>query len=538
MGRGGGRDFGTSERAVGIHADIRDTAEAADEAMVELRQLGREFKSEQDLEQYIEDGQAAHRFDGGELRAGGRDAAVFYTEDGTHVRSAEGGAVLVGRDDGRHVGGRGADLSLDADTAHMGPGDDVVLLDNETGRLADGGSGKDTLIGGGASETLIGGTGKDHIRAGAGADVLYGGTKDDAGRSVDDNTPDRLAPGAGVDTVLAGNGDIVEAAVDGGSRADTLHLGELHLRGPVNAKGQPTGLDTEGRGTGAAGESYALDRATCELSITHEHRSVTVEGYTQGDFQLEPAAQKEAALSFPAPPSHEVLSTPAFDWATPDHLGGLTGPDGSVPGVHMPGPARDGLGGVLDRARAAFAPDPPGMDIRELSAALSEASAEVRALDRAEHGDVRTSPEGWRMGHPETQARVEELQRGWADGSLRDMRIEVDTTRGDGSPMDARERADALLDAADRGAAALGAQTGHTPRALPGLQADYARDHPVPGSEEALLARGDAGAVEREAGREEAREASIEASRDALLARSLADIDRAANIEAEAGAGL
>ena len=533
------RDFGTTERAVGLHDDIRDTAAGADEAVVELRQLGREFESEQDLEQYIEDGLSAHRFDGGELRAGGPDAAVHHTGDGTHVPSAAGGAVLVGRDDGYHVGGRGDDLSLDAGTAHLGPGDDVVLLDNETGRHADGGVGRDTLVGGRGNEVLVGGAGADHLRAGAGDDTLYGGTVDDAGRGVDDHAPDRLAPGAGVDTVHAGHGDVVEAASEGGSRADTLHLGGLELRGPVDARGRPAGLDGEGRGTGAAGELYRLDRDTGELRVEHEGRSVSVQGFREGDFGIGAPAREKASLSTSgvatsnaaAPDTREILQGDAYGWARIDHSASLVGEGGAVAGVHLPDrlEARAGLGGVMDRVAGVFRADPPGLSLPELFERASEVGREVAARDTAELGGTYRSPEGWRLAHPETHARADAVRDAYANGLLRGTRVEVELDAPNGTPLPARAQAAAISDALDRVAAAQ-AQAFHDaepynplrggpdfPRALRSERFDFERARPVPGSEAALRAQGDPHALEREAAQETARE-TAQAAREAAQA--------------------
>ena len=156
------------------------------------------------------------------------------------------------------------------------------------------------------------------------------------------------------------------------------------------------------------------------------------------------------APSSPAPFAHDVLQGADYAWAKPGHLPSLVGRggavEGAVEGVHMPAPARGGIGGMLDRARGALAPEAPGLDIPELSRKLAEASAEVRALDHAANGATRTSPEGWRLGHPETQARWESLQRGYSNGALRDMRIEVDAGAGNGADtgLDAHGRAVSL----------------------------------------------------------------------------------------------
>jgi Ca2+-binding RTX toxin-like protein len=83
-------------------------------------------------------------------------------------------------------------------------GDDTISV-GEVGGLsviASGGSGNDTLIGGGSSETFFGGSGNDTITPGGGVDVVFGEEGDDR-INLRDNTADVAFGGPGNDTAVA-----------------------------------------------------------------------------------------------------------------------------------------------------------------------------------------------------------------------------------------------------------------------------------------------------------------------------------------------
>ena len=70
-----------------------------------------------------------------------------------------------------------------------------------------GGSGNDTLTGGGSSETFLGGSGNDTINPGGGIDVVSGDDGDDQ-VNIRDRTADLARGGAGNDSVVADDGQL------------------------------------------------------------------------------------------------------------------------------------------------------------------------------------------------------------------------------------------------------------------------------------------------------------------------------------------
>lgn len=221
-----------------IAGPVDDTVEAAGVAQVQLRDREMNFTSRETLDDYNEHKLYNHSFDTGPLDA----------------TDAESGAILIGRDGGTHRGSKHDDISLDASVAQMGDGNDIVILDNETGRLADGGAGDDILIGGTAEETFIGGEGRDEIHA-------------------DD-------------------GDIVEATA-GHDRADTIRFEGLELSGP-------DGVDhPDGVLRGSHGETYSQGADGADIVVEHEGRMLTIEGASDGDFgfDLSGLLEREASLS-------------------------------------------------------------------------------------------------------------------------------------------------------------------------------------------------------------------------------------------------
>ncbi|MDJ0798980.1 MAG: hypothetical protein QNJ51_19535 [Calothrix sp. MO_167.B12] len=79
--------------------------------------------------------------------------------------------------------------------------------------LIDGGNGKDTLVGGAASDILLGGNGKDLLRGGNAGDTLLGGAGSDILRG--NNGKDFLRGGEGNDTINGGNGADIFVLAEG-----------------------------------------------------------------------------------------------------------------------------------------------------------------------------------------------------------------------------------------------------------------------------------------------------------------------------------
>jgi Ca2+-binding RTX toxin-like protein len=91
-------------------------------------------------------------------------------------------------------------------------GDDCFVNETDIPSDADGGSGNDTLQGGGGRDTLNGGQGDDSLHGGGGADDLNGGEGDDT-----------LKGGAGKDQLNGGQGSDL---VDGEGGADVITGGK------------------------------------------------------------------------------------------------------------------------------------------------------------------------------------------------------------------------------------------------------------------------------------------------------------------------
>jgi Ca2+-binding RTX toxin-like protein len=109
-------------------------------------------------------------------------------------------------------------FSLDIGTSESlhanGLGGDDTITVGDVGSFAvtaSGGSGNDTLTGGGASETFLGGSGDDTLNPGGGIDVVFGDDGDDS-VNVRDRTADVALGGAGTDSAVSdpGNLDILD----------------------------------------------------------------------------------------------------------------------------------------------------------------------------------------------------------------------------------------------------------------------------------------------------------------------------------------
>jgi Ca2+-binding RTX toxin-like protein len=114
-------------------------------------------------------------------------------------------------------------------------GDDVIAV-GDVGSLsvtAAGGSGDDTLTGGGSSETFLGGSGNDTINPGGGKDVVFGDEGDDR-VNVRDNTADVAHGGDGNDSVIADPADL--DTLDGFEAVDRTPVADTSTR-PVKIRG-------------------------------------------------------------------------------------------------------------------------------------------------------------------------------------------------------------------------------------------------------------------------------------------------------------
>src|SRR5829696_2830766 len=160
----------------------------------------------------------------------GDDTLVWNNGDGTDVADGDlgrddievNGAPATGdafsvQPDGRRIRFDRTNLvpfSIDigaSETLHVNGlgGDDSVIV-GEVGAFsvtAGGGSGNDTLTGGGSPETLLGGSGNDTITAGGGLDVVSGDEGDDR-INVRDRTADVARGGDGNDSVVADAGQL------------------------------------------------------------------------------------------------------------------------------------------------------------------------------------------------------------------------------------------------------------------------------------------------------------------------------------------
>lgn len=118
-----------------------------------------------------------------------------------------------------------ADLSFDRATfdridVNAGGGDDLVTIDDANGTFTDterttvnGGSGDDTLLGGGGAETFIGGPGDDAIDGNRGADVAFMGPGEDTFTWDPGDGSDVVEGQSGMDT-LDFNGSAADESFD------------------------------------------------------------------------------------------------------------------------------------------------------------------------------------------------------------------------------------------------------------------------------------------------------------------------------------
>ncbi|MCH2131991.1 MAG: hypothetical protein MK179_22855 [Pirellulaceae bacterium] len=116
-------------------------------------------------------------------------------------------------------------------TVDVGTGDDYINLNglfnglyrlkNSAARVAYGGTGNDTIVGGPGHDTIYGQDGDDFLWGGAGMDMIFGGEgRDDLYGGVG---ADMLYGGPGIDELFGESGNDV---LDGGSGADMMMGGD------------------------------------------------------------------------------------------------------------------------------------------------------------------------------------------------------------------------------------------------------------------------------------------------------------------------
>src|SRR5262249_20285582 len=98
-----------------------------------------------------------------------------------------------------------------------GAGNDSFTNNTAIRSVADGGTGKGTLVGGSGNDTLIGGAGDDMLLGRGGNDLLEGGTGKDVLRGA--RGADTLSGGLGDDTLDGGQGND-DLSGDGGSDSE------------------------------------------------------------------------------------------------------------------------------------------------------------------------------------------------------------------------------------------------------------------------------------------------------------------------------
>jgi hypothetical protein len=99
-----------------------------------------------------------------------------------------------------------------------GAGNDSFTNNTAIRSVADGGPGKDTLVGGTGNDTLMGGAGDDTLLGRGGNDLLEGGTGKDVLRGA--RGADTLSGGLGDDTLDGGQGND-DVSGDGGSDSES-----------------------------------------------------------------------------------------------------------------------------------------------------------------------------------------------------------------------------------------------------------------------------------------------------------------------------
>jgi Ca2+-binding RTX toxin-like protein len=168
-------------------------------------------------------------------------------------------------------------FSLDigsSETMHAnGLGGDDSITVGEVGAYevtAAGGSGNDTLTGGGSSETFLGGSGNDTINPGGGIDVVSGDEGDDQ-VSVRDNTADVARGGAGNDSATADRAELdVLDGFENVDRTPGASPGPANRPGPVNTApaDTPAAVDTSTRPVTIAGHTVKVRGNTAAIKLS------------------------------------------------------------------------------------------------------------------------------------------------------------------------------------------------------------------------------------------------------------------------------
>jgi hypothetical protein len=127
--------------------------------------------------------------------------------------------------------------NIDAIHVDAAGGDDTVRIDDVNGVLTtptriDGGSGDDTLNGGGGAEILVGGNGNDRIDGNGGADTAFLGRGDDTFVWDPGDASDVVEGGSGSDTMVfngSGGNEIMAANPNFGRVSFTRNLGTIAM---------------------------------------------------------------------------------------------------------------------------------------------------------------------------------------------------------------------------------------------------------------------------------------------------------------------
>jgi Ca2+-binding RTX toxin-like protein len=211
----------------------------------------------------------------------GDDTLVWNNGDGTDVVNGDDGRddvevngapsagdVFTVQPNGARIKFDRANLvrfSLDigsSETLHAnGLGGDDAITVGDVGAYevtASGGSGNDTLTGGGSSETFLGGSGNDKITPGGGIDVVSADSGDDQ-VNVRDHTADLASGGVGNDSVVADPGNL-DILVGFESVDRTPGVGPAPVVPPVDTSTRPV---TIRRGTVKVTKGRASIRVSC-----------------------------------------------------------------------------------------------------------------------------------------------------------------------------------------------------------------------------------------------------------------------------------
>ena len=142
-------------------------------------------------------------------RCGGKKATIVGGPGDNLLRAPKRGRQVI-------VAGAGSDTIIaqrNRDRICAGPGDDVVFAGTGRDRVYGGGgrdyldlgSDRDKARAGGDADTVVGGAGADRIRGGGGEDRIFGGIHDD--KASGGGGRDLVSGGQGIDRLRGGGGD-------------------------------------------------------------------------------------------------------------------------------------------------------------------------------------------------------------------------------------------------------------------------------------------------------------------------------------------